>query len=146
MEDIWARKPFSYIHMRSLSGAIKDWFSLLSQAYEHLEPGGYLEVTEFEVWVHDQRDEYPEYFRSEEGVRMDMIRKWQEGLTEAGDMIGRRFDVAVNLRGWLEGVGFEGVTESVTRVSTLTDRGGVVLNCVNRSLRRRGQKAVGRRK
>jgi len=36
--------------MRSLAGAIQDWTRLLGQAYAHLEPGGYLEVTEFEVW------------------------------------------------------------------------------------------------
>jgi hypothetical protein len=106
--------------MRSLSGAIKDWNSLLSQAYAHLEPGGYLEVTEFEVWVHDQRDEYPSYYVEKDRAEMHMIKRWQEGLMEAGARIGRRFDVAVHLKEWLEDVGFEGVVENVTRVCFLS--------------------------
>jgi hypothetical protein len=102
--------------MRSLAGAIQDWTRLLMQAYAHLEPGGYLEVTEFEVWVHDQRDEYPSCYVETERAEMHMIKRWQEGLMEASHRIGRRFDVAVHLKHWLEDVGFEGVVESVTRV------------------------------
>jgi hypothetical protein len=39
-----------------LSGAIKSWPDLLRKASNHLNPGGWLEVTEFEVWVHSQND------------------------------------------------------------------------------------------
>jgi hypothetical protein len=102
--------------MRSLAGAIQDWTKLLTQTYAHLEPGGYLEVTEFEVWVYDQQDEYPSYYVETERAEMHMIKQWQEGLMEASHRIGRRFDVAVHLKHWLEDVGFEEVVESVTRV------------------------------
>ncbi|KAH8687701.1 TAM domain methyltransferase [Tricladium varicosporioides] len=109
IEDVWRHSaPFSYVHLRSLGGSLKDWPFLLSQAYTHLEPGGYLEVVEFEVWVYVQN----------EGVvgKPEMIEKWQKGLKEAGEKIGRSFEVARRLKGWLEEAGFEEVRESILKV------------------------------
>ncbi|PTD11807.1 hypothetical protein FCULG_00002778 [Fusarium culmorum] len=46
--DPWPARTYDFIHMRSLAGAgVRDWDSLLAEAYEHLKPGGQLEVTEF---------------------------------------------------------------------------------------------------
>lgn len=45
-----------------------------------------------------------------------MIKKWQEGLHIAGENIGRSFDIAPKLKGMLEGAGYVGVNEEVTRV------------------------------
>lgn len=53
-----------------LAGAIKDWPALLSRAYSHLNPGGWIEVTEFEVWVHSYNNKMSE---------APEITKWQEG-------------------------------------------------------------------
>ncbi|RDL39240.1 S-adenosyl-L-methionine-dependent methyltransferase [Venustampulla echinocandica] len=108
IEDTWRHEPFSFIHLRSLSGAIKDWPALLAQAYDHIDPGGWIEVTEFEVWIECQNE-------SVVGPP-PMIQRWQEGLTDAGERIGRSFKVAKNLKRWLEMVGFVGVVESVVRV------------------------------
>lgn len=107
IEDPWRHKPFSYIHMRNLSGAIKDWKALLKQAYDHLLPGGYLEVVEFEVAIHEQNGD---------GLRMPAIKKWQEGLLEAGEKFGRTFMVALHLKSWMEEVGFVAVEEIVMKV------------------------------
>ncbi|KAL2222088.1 UMTA methyltransferase family protein [Thermoascus aurantiacus ATCC 26904] len=38
--------PYDFIHYRYLCGSIRDWPRLLRQCYEHLRPGGYLEVAE----------------------------------------------------------------------------------------------------
>ncbi|KAJ9266690.1 hypothetical protein DTO212C5_6226 [Paecilomyces variotii] len=37
-------EPFDLIHLRSLSGAFRDWGSVYRQAFNHLKPGGYIEV------------------------------------------------------------------------------------------------------
>ncbi|UZP32394.1 hypothetical protein NXS19_000210 [Fusarium pseudograminearum] len=38
--DPWPARTYDFIHMRSLAGAgVRDWDSLLAEAYEHLKPG-----------------------------------------------------------------------------------------------------------
>jgi len=46
-----------------------------------------------------------------------MIVKWQNGLKEAADKIGRTFEVALNLKEWITKAGFSGVVEDVRKVS-----------------------------
>jgi SAM-dependent methyltransferase len=108
-EDTWTfRTPFDYIHIRSLAGSISNWPKLLRQCYEHLKPGGWLELQEFEVWI-----------RSDDGS-LEMYGKetmrWQTGLNEASEAIGRPMIVAPYLKGWLEDVGFQGVEEVKVKV------------------------------
>lgn len=108
-EDEWIGAKYDYIHIRSLSGAIKDWPSLLARCYSNLNPGGWLEITEFEVWVHSYNN------------KMDAapdITTWQNGLSEAAEKIGRRFDVAVNLEKWLKAANFGDVVQHVSTVPT----------------------------
>ncbi|KAL2823996.1 S-adenosyl-L-methionine-dependent methyltransferase [Aspergillus cavernicola] len=45
--DEWTyHEPFDLIHIRSLAGAFSDWSSLYKQAFCHLTPGGYIEITD----------------------------------------------------------------------------------------------------
>lgn len=85
-----------------LSGAIKDWPGLLAKAFNHLNPGGWIELTEFEVWVHSYNNNLH---------HAPDIQTWQEGLREAAATIGRRFDVAVNLEDWVRGANFTDVAQ-----------------------------------
>jgi hypothetical protein len=102
--------------MRSLAGSIKSFPALLASAYANLAPGGWLEVTEFEVWVRNQKDD-PEGNEVERVLESaPMIQKWQAGLKKAGDMIGRRFDIGVNLEKWMKEIGFVAVEEKVLKV------------------------------
>lgn len=39
-------EPFDLIHMRGLSGAFNDWPAMYRQAFEHLNPGGYIEIAD----------------------------------------------------------------------------------------------------
>ncbi|KAG9232192.1 putative methyltransferase [Amylocarpus encephaloides] len=108
IEDTWRHKPFTFIHMRSLAGSIRDWQQLLASIFNNLEPGGWLECVEFEVLLRIQNEdsiEFPPY-----------IKKWQEGLHEAGEKFGRSFEVAVHLKDWLQAAGFVGVTEDIIKV------------------------------
>ena len=39
-------EPFDFIHIRGLSGAFRDWSHIYNQAFKHLKPGGYIEVSD----------------------------------------------------------------------------------------------------
>src|ERR1700712_4620936 len=84
-EDEWFGSSYDYIHIRMLSGAIKNWPKLFSQAFKYLNPGGYIECTEFEVWVHSNNSCIQ--------IAPDIVR-WQTHLRDAAATIGQRMDVA----------------------------------------------------
>ncbi|KAL3489428.1 S-adenosyl-L-methionine-dependent methyltransferase [Aspergillus germanicus] len=45
--DEWTyHEPFDLIHIRGLAGAVSDWCSLYKQAFRHLGPGGYIEISD----------------------------------------------------------------------------------------------------
>lgn len=45
-EEWTYHEPFDLIHLRGLSGAFNDWSAIYRQAFEHLNPGGYIEVAD----------------------------------------------------------------------------------------------------
>ena len=104
---MWLGNTYDYVHIRMLSGAIKDWPSLLAKAFNHINPGGWIELTEFEVHLHSYNNNLH---------RAPDIQTWQEGLREAAAMIGRPFDVAVNLEEWVRQAHFTDVTQHKTIV------------------------------
>ncbi|KAE9369972.1 TAM domain methyltransferase [Stipitochalara longipes BDJ] len=106
-EDEWIGQKYDYIHIRMLAGAIKDWPGLLRKAYNHLNPGGWLECAEFEVWIKSYNNTLH---------NAPDIQKWQDGLHEAADKFGRTMDVAPNLDKWLKETGLEDVVEEKTIV------------------------------
>lgn len=90
-----------------LAGAIKDWKSLLRKAYNHLNPGGWIECAEFEVLIRSYNDTIH---------NAPDIEKWQTGLHEAAEKFGRTMDVAAHLEEWLKETGLEEVVEEKTVV------------------------------
>ncbi len=46
--DDWAfpQNHFDFIHIRCLGGSVRDWSAILKQAYDHLKPGGKIELAE----------------------------------------------------------------------------------------------------
>lgn len=108
-EDVWLGSTYDYVHIRMLSGAIKDWPGLLAKAFDHLNPGGWIELTEFEVWVHSYNNKLEQ---------APDISTWQEGLRDAAAKIGRRFDVAVNLEAWARQANFVDVSQHKITVPT----------------------------
>lgn len=106
-EDEWIGSSYDFIHIRMLSGAIKDWPKLLANAFKHLNPGGWIEVCEFEVWMSSNNDSMSQ---------APDIQQWQKGLNDAGAQIGRRMDVAANLEEWLRGANFADIVQRITKV------------------------------
>jgi SAM-dependent methyltransferase len=106
-EDTWThRSKFDYIHIRSMAGSIGDWTKLLRQAYNQLQPGGWIEIQEFEVWIRSDDDSLE---------RAPMIRLWQEQLNVAADTINKPMLVAPLMRSWLLQEGYSEVEETIIK-------------------------------
>ncbi|ODM22244.1 hypothetical protein SI65_03090 [Aspergillus cristatus] len=45
-EEWTYHEPFDLIHLRGLSGVFNDWPAMYRQAFEHLNPGGYIEIAD----------------------------------------------------------------------------------------------------
>ncbi|KAF2644473.1 S-adenosyl-L-methionine-dependent methyltransferase [Massarina eburnea CBS 473.64] len=54
----WTYTPssFDFVHIRGLTGCIRDWPYLYSQAYNHIKPGGYFEHLEFSITTNADPD------------------------------------------------------------------------------------------
>jgi trans-aconitate methyltransferase len=46
-------EPFDFIHGRAIAGSIKDWPRRYKQIYEHLKPGGWIELQEYEGFLNN---------------------------------------------------------------------------------------------
>ncbi|KAF5585568.1 zinc finger transcription factor ace1 [Fusarium pseudocircinatum] len=73
----WKEDYFSFIHIRYLFGAIKDWNSLFSEAYRCCAPGGWVQSGEADVT-----------FRSDDGTtELEPVFKTYQKLFEDGSQI-----------------------------------------------------------
>ena len=53
-------KPFDFIHIRGLAGAITDWRAVYANAYRSLDSGGQLEVAELGPMIHYRETSTPD--------------------------------------------------------------------------------------
>ncbi|KAJ5654265.1 hypothetical protein N7490_001268 [Penicillium lividum] len=106
-ESDWAYTPaeaFDYIHMRSMGGGIGDWPRLLKQAYQHVRPGGWVEVQEFEAML-----------TSDDGTHVlaPTVIDWIDKLNKASTKFGKPMNVAPRVQSWMESGGFVNVTNDI---------------------------------
>ncbi|KXJ89447.1 S-adenosyl-L-methionine-dependent methyltransferase [Microdochium bolleyi] len=80
----YPRNSFDYIHMRTLCGAVQDWQTLFTQAYDTLAPGGWLESYETEATFTSDTYDIP---------ADSPLRMWTTYFKEAGKRMGRTFNV-----------------------------------------------------
>jgi trans-aconitate methyltransferase len=107
-EEPWAySKPFDYIHTRDLGGSIGDWPKLMRQAYEHLTPGGWLELQEFEVTLKSDDDTLK---------LAPNFCQFTEQLHKASEMYGKPMNIAETHKQTMIDAGFEGVRDDVYKV------------------------------
>jgi SAM-dependent methyltransferase len=110
VESEWpysSSKPFDFIHQRNMVGSIGDWDKLYEQGLEHLKPGGWFEIQEFEVWFRSQDGDLPED---------SPIKQWQRLLNEASSQFGKRLNIAEDLKEKLANAGFEDVRDNICKV------------------------------
>jgi ubiquinone/menaquinone biosynthesis C-methylase UbiE len=110
-EDEWMySQRFDFIHMRGMMTCFPDPKSVLEKAFNHLAPGGYLEMHDG-VFPFLSRDD------TLEGTALDT---WTKSCVEAGIKIGRPWTNAVHYKRWMEEIGFEEVKEKWFEVPTST--------------------------
>ncbi|KAK2024725.1 methyltransferase domain-containing protein [Colletotrichum zoysiae] len=124
VEDItndWARERNSldFVHVRNLvGGGVPDWRGLFKQTYEHLKPGGQIEVSEVRTRFFDLVDsssdepaaptEEEEEGAKDHGVMM-ACREFEVRLAEMAAIAGVDFDPIPKIPSILTDVGFEKV-------------------------------------
>jgi hypothetical protein len=92
-----------------MGGSIADWPRLLQQAYDHLAPGGWVQLIDGK-WATSDDDSFPE---------RSSYAEFQRSVDEASIIFGRRINVRpMHKRAAIE-AGFEGVVEVVRKVSDL---------------------------
>ena len=100
-------RPFDFIHARDLGGAIADWPRLMRQSYEHLRPGGWIELQEFEVMLRSDDD----------SMRFaPALCEFLDRLSQASEAFQRPMNIAEGHRQRLIEAGFEDVRDEVYKV------------------------------
>lgn len=98
VEEEWAYRTshFDFIHGRDLMTAVRDWPRLISQAYTHLKPGGWMQLCSTIPEVHSDDNTIPPnsgyqeasrlYFEMAEKMNapLDAPRKWADQMRAAG--------------------------------------------------------------
>lgn len=100
----WTFPPehFDFVHVRELFGSIPDWDFLLQQAYEHMRPGGWIEIVEHSVYpICDDGSMGPDHF----------YHSWGQTVIEMGEKFGKSFTIWEEAKRRLEKAGFVDVTE-----------------------------------
>ncbi|KAH6839588.1 S-adenosyl-L-methionine-dependent methyltransferase [Chaetomium sp. MPI-CAGE-AT-0009] len=109
-EDEWtyrADEAFDYVHGRALSGTVADWSRFYRQVRQHLKPGGWCEMQEYDAWIFSDDDSFE---------RAPWTKEWVEGLDRASTMFGKTINVARKHKQWMIDAGFEDVTEKIIRI------------------------------
>jgi len=103
-EEMWVYSTkFDYIHCRLMAGCFADVPRVIQQAYDNLEPGGYLEFQDYGLPL-----------RCADGtLEGTSLEYWGIIMCEAARKIGRPMgtDASANYRTWMEQVGFVDIEE-----------------------------------
>ncbi len=109
-EDHWTyrdEEKFDYIHGRALCGSSSNWPRLYTRCMEHLKPGGWLEIQEYDA----------EFFSDDDScARAKWAVEWTTKLDEASVSFGKKINVAKYHKPWMIAAGFADVTEEVHRI------------------------------
>jgi hypothetical protein len=90
-----------------MGGSIANWPRLLSQAYTHIAPGGYIELSDFDAWASTDDNSLP---------LTSSYHLFQVSLEEAATKFGRRMNVGPTHASALKAAGFVDVVEDVRKV------------------------------
>ena len=100
-------QPFDYIHARDMGGAIADWPRLLAQSFQHLRPGGWIELCEFEVMLTSDDDSI---------AIAPTLCEFLGHLVQASVLCNRPMNIAKYHRRRLIEAGFEHVHDEIYKV------------------------------
>jgi len=93
---------FDLVYARMLTGSIRDWRQLMAQAFENLNPGGYIELC----------DSLNPLQSDDGSLKEDSaLLKWNHLLVEASGKLGASLESAKHYKQQLADAGFEDVTQ-----------------------------------
>ncbi|KAJ6183622.1 hypothetical protein N7519_004923 [Penicillium mononematosum] len=103
------REPFDYIHMRMMYGAFdsEGWSQVYKQAYNALEPGGWIEQVEMDIRVY-----------SDDGTlkKDSVLAGWGDLFLRCSERAGRSLRTQETMRGQMEKVGFVDAHEELYKI------------------------------
>jgi ubiquinone/menaquinone biosynthesis C-methylase UbiE len=105
-ESLWTytADQFDFIHIRGLTGCIKDWSYLYAQTYEHLAPGGWVEHLEFEIETNADA--------SSSAFSHQIMTAFSDSITNtAAQKTGKSFSICPGMEEKLQQAGFVDITE-----------------------------------
>jgi trans-aconitate methyltransferase len=117
MESGWTYGPdekFDFIHSRALSGCIANFDQLYRRVHDNLNPGGWVEVQEYETAFYSDDDPTLS--------KVPNCKKLQDLCNEAGEKAGAVFMIAQEQRQKLISAGFEDVREDIYMVRLIESR------------------------
>ncbi|KAJ5180949.1 hypothetical protein N7492_004159 [Penicillium capsulatum] len=94
---------YDFIHVRSLAGSVEHWPTFLRRCYEHLKPGGRLEVSECRPHAQCDDDTYPEDCH---------LRAWEREFHRITQMQGQVWDISPDMPRMVKDAMFENVDYS----------------------------------
>lgn len=108
-ESEWTyRRPFDFIIGRELEGCIGDDAGLFRRAYEHLRPGGYLEM----------QGVYPEFVSDDDTAKgADNAHKWMRLMCEGSNSFGKSLEAAGSWKEKMIAAGFTDVQQELLKAS-----------------------------
>ncbi|KAN0091873.1 S-adenosyl-L-methionine-dependent methyltransferase [Hyaloscypha variabilis] len=84
IEEPWIYKfKFDFLHLGFMLGSLSDWPKCFRQCYEGLNPGGWIEIQDFNPLIQDNDNSFPPNCA---------VRKWTELSIEAAKKLGRPLD------------------------------------------------------
>ncbi|KAJ3549015.1 hypothetical protein NM208_g712 [Fusarium decemcellulare] len=107
-ESDWPfEEPFDFIHARELEGCIRDDDRLFRQAFQHLTPGGYIEL----------QAAYTRFISDDDTAeKAENAQFWLETLIAGLAQFGTPLDCAINWKQKLEAAGFIDVQQEVRKI------------------------------
>ncbi|KAL6237915.1 hypothetical protein BDW75DRAFT_202975 [Aspergillus navahoensis] len=100
-------QPFDYIHGRELEGSIRDHDHVFSEAFKSLKPGGWFEISSFDVNSYSDDDTH---------LRATCMQEVVKNLHVASQKFGKDMNTTHTWRERLEKVGFVNVTEETYKL------------------------------
>ncbi|KAH8692097.1 S-adenosyl-L-methionine-dependent methyltransferase [Talaromyces proteolyticus] len=105
LENQWAfSHKFEFIYSRMMTGSIANWPRLFEQAFENLNPGGYMELADISFPARVDDDSYPEN---------SALRRWSDLMLESAKKLGRYANSAALYKRQMIDAGFVDVVETI---------------------------------
>ncbi|KAK4101315.1 S-adenosyl-L-methionine-dependent methyltransferase [Parathielavia hyrcaniae] len=94
--------PFDFIYTRFMTGSIKNWPMFFSQSFQHLQPGGWLEICDIVSPI-----------ACDDGTMTDEtpLLKWSKLLLEASENLGASLGSPKHYKQQMVDAGFENVVQ-----------------------------------